>query len=228
VKINFDNRFDYENGFYLSADTSRISKFATHLDLFRSTSGLPGEIIECGVFKGASLFRFIKFRDLFENCFSRKIIAFDIFGSFPKAQYVLDKKKRSQFIQEAGSKSIKSEYLISLLDKLNLNQNIELIEGNILQSVPEYLSNNPHLKISLLHIDVDLHEATKTCLENFYTHMVNGGIIVLDDYGAFAGANKAIDEFFSDKDISIEKLPYSSAVSFVTIKHNKKYNKNDK
>lgn len=218
MEINLTQSFDYENGYYLSAGINRISKFATHLDLFRKSIGLPGEIIECGVFKGVSLSRLIKFRALFENSFSRKIIAFDTFDSFPEAQFELDKKKRIEFIEEAGAKSIKREDLFFLLDKLNLNQNIELIEGNILNTVPQYLEKNPHLKVSLLHIDVDLHEATKTCLEKFYSHMVKGGIIILDDYGAFAGANKAIDDFFSDKDIQIEKLPYSNAISFVSIK----------
>jgi len=37
----------------------------------------------------------------------------------------------------------------------------------------------------------------------------------LDDYGAFAGANKAIDEYFVDKDIIIQKLSYSNNISFV-------------
>jgi hypothetical protein len=44
---------------------------------------LPGAIVECSVFKGASLVRFVLLRDLFENSYSKKIIRFDIFGKFP-------------------------------------------------------------------------------------------------------------------------------------------------
>jgi hypothetical protein len=45
---------------------------------------LPGNIIECGVFKGASLIRFATFRYILEAPFSRKIIEFDTFGKFPE------------------------------------------------------------------------------------------------------------------------------------------------
>lgn len=217
LELDFSKQFDYENNFYLTAPINRISKFVTHLDLFRKVSGIAGDIVECGVFKGVSLSRLIKFRDLFENPLSKKIIAFDTFGEFPDAQYSLDVKKREQFIREAGSKSIGKDQLVSLLQKLNLYQNIELIEGNILQTVPEYRAKNPHLKISLLHIDVDLYEATRTCLEELYGLVTRGGIVILDDYGAFAGANKAIDEFFAEKKIKINKLPYSNSISFVEV-----------
>jgi hypothetical protein len=42
----------------------RFSKFITHLEFFNMTSDLRGEILELGVFKGNSLFRWLKFRDL--------------------------------------------------------------------------------------------------------------------------------------------------------------------
>ena len=200
---DFDKQFEYENNFYLTAPVNRISKFATHLELFRKVSGVAGEIVECGVFKGVSLSRLIKFRALFENAFSKKIIGFDTFGEFPEARYADDIGKRAQFVREAGSRSIGLEEFISLLKKLDLYQNIELIEGDILKTVPEYTAKNPHLKISLLHIDVDLHEATDVCLKELYPRVSKGGIVILDDYGAFAGANKAIDDFFAGKKMKI-------------------------
>ena len=218
ANVDFCKAFEYENSFYLTAPVDRISKFATHLELFRRVSGLAGDIVECGVFKGASLSRLIKFRALFENPFSKKIIAFDTFGEFPEARYEPDVKKRELFIKEAGSRSIGKDRLISILQRLNLYQNIELIEGNILDTVPRYKSENPHLKISLLHIDVDLYDPTKVCLEQLYPLVVKGGIVILDDYGAFAGANKAIDDFFAGKKLQIQKLPYSKAISFVEIR----------
>ncbi len=215
MDIDFSKQFDYENGFYLTAPVNRISKFATHLELFKMASHLPGEIVECGVFKGVSLCRLIKFRSLFENDFSRKVIAFDTFGEFPTARYELDKKRRQQFVDEAGSRSISKSELQAVLEKLNLFTNIELIEGNILTTVSDYVKQYPHLKISLLHIDVDLYEATRECLEQLYPLVVRNGIVILDDYGAFAGANKAIDEYFQDSPAQIRKLPYSNAISFI-------------
>ena len=215
MDFDLSQKFQYENGFYLTASVDRISKFATHLELFRRVSGLAGELVECGVFKGASLSRLIKFRALFENPYSKKIIAFDTFATFPEADYEPDRAKREAFVREAGDRSIGRGELIELLDALSLNQNLELIEGDILGTVPKYCEQNPELKISLLNIDVDLYDATAKCLELLYPRVTRGGIVILDDYGAFPGATKAIDEFLADRKVRIQKLPYSHAISFV-------------
>jgi hypothetical protein len=215
--IDFKRRFEYENGFYLTAPTSRISKFATHMDLYRKVSGLPGEIIECGVFKGASLCRLIKFRDLFDNKFAKKIIGFDTFGPFPEADFGPDKAVRQRFIDEAGETSITVEKLEELLTANGLNENVELVAGNLLETAPDYIEAHQQLKISLLHIDVDLYEPTKIALECFFPLVVRGGIVILDDYGAFPGSNAAIDEYLENTGIVVQKLPYSNAISYVEI-----------
>jgi hypothetical protein len=216
IPQDFDRQFEYENGFYLTAPVNRISKFVTHLDLFRRISGLPGEVVECGVFKGVSFSRWIKFRSLLENPYSRRVIGFDTFGPFPEAGFEQDKKRREQFVQEAGDTSISTEEMGAVLDKLGLNQNVQLVKGDVTKTAPAYVQDNPHLRIALLHVDVDLLEPTRACLDVFYPHVVSGGIIVLDDYGAFAGANSAIESFFADKNVRVEKLPFSNAISFVT------------
>lgn len=213
--VDLEKKYEYENGYYLTSTVDRISKFATHLELFKRSSDLAGEIIECGVFKGVSLSRFIKFRALLENQFSRRIIAFDTFGEFPETKFALDVQKRKEFIEAAGSLSITKERLLSILKTLNLHENIDLIQGDILETVPRFIQNNPSIKISLLHIDVDLYEPTKIVLEYLYPHVVRGGIVILDDYGAFAGANKAIDDYFKNISIKIARLPFSMAISFI-------------
>lgn len=217
LNFDFKKSFEYENGFYLTCAIDRIGKFTTHLDLFRRVSGIPGDIVECGVFKGASLSRFIKFRSLFENPTSKKIIAFDTFGEFPEAGLEIEKKQREAFIAEAGNMSIGRERLAGYLKELNLYQNIDLVEGDILETLPRYVKDNPRLKISLLHIDVDLYEPTKACLEQLFHRVVRGGIVILDDYGAFPGANKAVDEFFEGRSVRFQKLPYSHQITFVEV-----------
>ncbi len=210
-----DKRFEYENGFYATADPSRFSKFISHLEFFKQTSGIRGEIMEFGIFKGNSFFRWIKFRDLLEHTQSRKIIGFDIFGDFPDAGFEADKAKRDAFVKETkGGKSISEQELRQLLSSQNLDKNVEIIPGNILETLDEYLDKNPHLKISLLHIDVDLYEPTKAVLEKLYDRVTKGGIIIFDDYGAFAGANKAVDDYF-EGNREILKLPFSNAISYV-------------
>lgn len=212
---DLDRKFEYENGFYATADPTRFSKIISHLEFFKQTSTVRGEIVEFGIFKGNSFFRWIKFRDLLEQTGSRKVIGFDIFGDFPEAGFEEDKQKRDAFVAETnGGKSISLEEINELLTKQGLNKNVEIVKGDILKTLDEYLINNPHLKISLLHIDVDLYEPTKHVLEKLYDKVTKGGIIIFDDYGAFAGTNKAVDDFFKGS-AEIKKLPYSNAISYI-------------
>lgn len=83
-KYDTENCWDYENGFYLTAENKRFSKFIAHYELYKMIKDIPGEIVEFGVFKGASLIRWATFRELLETSFSRKIIGFDVFGKFPR------------------------------------------------------------------------------------------------------------------------------------------------
>jgi hypothetical protein len=50
--------------------------------------------------------------------------------------------------------------------------------------------------IALLRLDGDWYESTKICLENLYQKVVEGGYIIIDDYGTFSGCAQAVDEFF--------------------------------
>jgi hypothetical protein len=207
--------FEYENGFYATASTARFSKFVTHLDLFRQTSNLRGEIVECGVFKGNSFFRWIKFRDLLENTFSRRIVGFDAFGAFPETTYVKDMKKRDAFIREtSGGIGITEEEMGELLSAQALDKNVELVKGDINETVPDYVAAHDELRISLLHIDVDIFEPTKTSLEHLFDRVVKGGVVIFDDYGAFPGANDAIEGWLGDR-YSVLKMPYSNAIGYV-------------
>jgi O-methyltransferase len=51
--------------------------------------------------------------------------------------------------------------------------------------------------IALLRLDGDWYESTKICLEALYQKVNKGGIVVIDDYGAFEGCRRAVDEFTS-------------------------------
>ena len=129
MDFDLSKAFDYENGFYLTASVQRVGKFTSHLELFRRASEVAGDMVECGVFKGASFSRFLKFRALFKTPASRKIYGFDTFGAFPSADDPMDEKRREEFISEAGDRSISRQQLLGLFDKLGLNENLELVEG---------------------------------------------------------------------------------------------------
>lgn len=215
---DFEKSFEYENNFYLSCDITRISKVIAHYELFKITNNLPGSIVECGVFKGVSLTRFAVMRELFENPFSKKIIAFDTFGDFPEAGYEGDKNCRTRFVETAGDQSISREQLVAILEHKKINKWIELIEGDINLTVPAYVKAHPELKISLLNLDTDLYEPSLTVLEHLYSRIVRNGLLILDDYGTFPGETKAVDEYFKDKDVEIKKFPFCATPCYVVKK----------
>ena len=61
------NSWKYENLFYLTSDKKRILKLLDHYEVYKKILKVRGDIFECGVFKGASLIRFLTFRDLIEQ-----------------------------------------------------------------------------------------------------------------------------------------------------------------
>ncbi|OGS35837.1 MAG: dTDP-6-deoxy-L-hexose 3-O-methyltransferase [Elusimicrobia bacterium RIFOXYB2_FULL_49_7] len=200
--------YDWENNFYLTCDITRISKILAHYELYKMVQDVPGAIIECGVFKGASLGRFAAFREIFSSPYSKKIIGFDSFGPFPETNHAPDFKKRDHFIKEAGEESIGIDQMKEVLKTKGCDRNVELVAGNICQTVPDYVKNHPELKISLLNLDTDIYEPAMTILEYFYPRMTKGGIIILDDYGVFPGETTAVDTYFKDKKATIRKFPF--------------------
>jgi|TARA_B110000438_G_C15819276_1_gene653547 hypothetical protein len=211
---DFTIPFEYENNFYLSCDSQRMAKSIAHFKFLETSAPIPGEIIECGVFKGASLSRLAMFRKIL-NLEEKSLIGFDTFGKFPETNYDQDKELREEFINTSGDESIDKDQLLQVLRSKDCALNTELVKGDITQTVPEYVAQNPSLKISLLNIDVDVFEPTQTILDYFYNCVTKGGILILDDYNSFPGETNAIDQFFKDKQESIQDPLFSDTPYFV-------------
>jgi len=205
--------WDYENGFYLTSPLKRFAKALAQYELYKSIVHLPGNIIECGVLKGASLIRFLTFREIMESLYSRKIVGFDTFDRFPHQDDKVDQKFIDQFESAAGRGISKAE-LAKVLEHKGFG-NYELIEGDVSETIPEYVALHPELKISLLHIDVDVYKPSALILEHLFERVVSGGLVVFDDYSTVAGETRAVDELISASGLHIEKLPISHVPSFV-------------
>lgn len=212
---DFSKPFEYENNFYLSCDNTRFSKFLAHYELYKMTRDLPGAIVECGVYKGVSFVRFAGFRSLFEIPYSRKLIGFDTFGKFPETKYKDDKKYRDRLVKISGEQSISKEQLLAVLKNKGADKNTELVEGDVVKTIPKYIKENPHLKISLLNLDTDIYEPSVTILKYFWPRIVKGGVLILDDYGVFPGETKAIDEYFKNKNVKILKFPFAMTPCYI-------------
>ena len=211
--FEIDKQWDYENGFYLTSHLTRLPKMLAHYELYKSIINLPGHIVECGVFKGASFIRFCTFREILESPYSREIIGFDAFGKFPEQENDNDQKFVERFESSAGD-GISVDEFKAVLSHKGFN-NYEIIQGDMTNTIPDYVSKHPELKISLLHIDVDVYKPSVTILHHLFDRVVSGGLIVFDDFGTVDGETRAVDEFFSERDDIIEKLPISHIPSFI-------------
>ncbi|MBU3915368.1 TylF/MycF family methyltransferase [bacterium] len=212
---DFKKCFEHENGFYLTTDVTRLGKVLAHYELFMMVNELPGAVVECGVFKGASIARFATFRHLFSIAQSKKIIGFDTFGTFPETMFEDDKKDRDRFIGAAGDQSISEEQMMTVLKHKKCDENVELVKGDICLTVPEYVKKHPELRISLLNLDTDIYEPSVTILEYLYPRIVKGGILILDDYAEWPGETKAVDDYFKDQNVIIQKFPFCQFPSYI-------------
>ena len=214
-ELQRNNVWDYENGFYWFSSPTRLNKMLAHYELYKSIVGLPGDILELGVFKAASLVRLATFRNLLENDFSRKLVGFDAFGKFPKEQLSLkhDLNFIDDFEKEAGDGLTLEEVKNILLFK-NF-QNISLNEGNVFDTLPVYLEKFPATRVSFLHLDLDVKEPTVFALDHLWERVVPNGIVVFDDYNAVAGETEAVDDFIKANHLKIEKTTHYSIPSFI-------------
>jgi hypothetical protein len=210
-----EKAFDYENGFYLAGDIRRIGKLLAHYELFKMITDLPGHVVECGVFKGASAVRFTTFIQLLESPLSRKFIGFDAFGKFPETGDPGDDSFARKHDLGAGF-GIPAAELEKVMAFKGFSS-FELIPGNVKATLPAYVEAHPELKIALLNLDFDVYDATMTSLEHLYPRMVRGGIVLLDDYGTVAGATRAVDEYFATRDVAIRKLPFSHIPAYIVV-----------
>jgi hypothetical protein len=70
-------------------------------------------------------------------------------------------------------------------------------------------------KIALLRLDTDFYSSTKHEMEQLFPRIVEGGVLLIDDYGHFQGARKAVDEYISSRGehLMLIRLDYSGRLA---------------
>lgn len=204
------------------ATRQAIAKFLARYEIFKKILTIHGSIIECGVLQGNGLFTFAKLSSILEPVnHTRKIIGFDTFAGFPHV-HDIDKNGCYSQLKVGGLKGSSLSELKSSVQHYDLNRplshinKVELIEGDICHTAPQYIQTHPHLVISLLYLDLDLYEPTKMALQTFLPFIPKGGIIVFDELNAdiFPGETKAVDEILGLRNIKIERFYFDSYVSY--------------
>jgi len=207
-KFDISKRYHYENGFYLTCEPYRWGNIIAHYELYKKILEIPGEVIELGVFKGASLIQFAIFRELLESECSRNIIGFDVFGEFPNGKaFASDEEFVKEWKKDFDNDFLQQADLYKSFSCRNIG-NIELVKGDICQTLPEYIERHPETRIALLHIDTDIYEPTKIGLELLFDRVVKGGVIIFDDYIGVEGGTVAIDNYLKNQSnpYTIKKL----------------------
>jgi len=157
---------------------------------------VPGDLVECGTARGGcAALMGLACRARGE---ARNLWIYDTFEGLPAPSeddpdYDLAKTREG---------TCRGEYdeVKGLLENLNVFDGATLVKGLFQDTVPEAKVET----ISLLHLDGDWYDSTKVCLDNLYDKVSPGGVIQVDDYGHWAGARKALHEFFDARGIEVE------------------------
>ncbi len=197
-----------------------LKRFLAHYELFRMVVDLPGDIVELGVFRGASLMSWANFLEI--RCMGdrqRRVFGFDNFAGFtdidPKDGMTSEKldKVAGGFDPSGYEDMLRDAIEIYDADRfIPYKARVVLVKGDVEKTIPDFVQANPGIRISLLHFDVDLYRPTLTALEHLWPLVVPGGVVAFDEYGIppWEGEAKAVDEFFADHKIELRRFTWSS------------------
>jgi hypothetical protein len=175
----------------------RSARSRPYLTLLRSAAKLDGDILECGVFRGRSLLRMAMLAR--RECPEKVLFGLDSFDGFPAETIVAGdlgpgrtlEKVRGRF---KGASRVPLRLMRAAAD---LQLNVKLVPGFFDKTLPTLAGR----KFCFIHLDCDIYESYKTCLDAIYEQVVPGGVILFDEYACpvWPGATRAVDEFFADK-----------------------------
>lgn len=202
--------WDYYNGLLLSTDINRIRKLLVRYELFKMCIDVPGDIIECGVFKGVGFMYWLKLLAIYTPIAQKKVIGFDTFSSFADNLLSYERDSAKDFTNEADFQGTNPEIILKSAIDAGFEKQAELVDGDIKDTSKKYVDENPGFRISLLHLDFDTYHGTLEALNTFYKLITPGGIIILDEYGKRGwGESDAVDEFFENKKVKIQSVKNS-------------------
>ncbi|MEQ8396087.1 TylF/MycF/NovP-related O-methyltransferase [Thalassobaculum sp.] len=197
-----------------------MKRFLALYELYRQVMDLPGDVVELGVYRGGSLMAFANFMEIRNmGDRQRRVIGFDNFRGFGSLEAKDGKevpevgKRDGGFDSEDFETALRDAIAIFDADRfIPYKARVELVKGNIEETVPHFVENNPGIRIALLHFDVDLYRPTLSALEILWPLVVPGGIVAFDEYGIppWEGESRAVDEFFADKKVKLQRFDWSS------------------
>lgn len=216
------NLYDSYNNYIISEDRNLFYKMVMRINLFEKVKHLHGDIVECGVFKGAGLLLWLKLLDMYEPNSIKKVLGFDFFdpGFVDKIPDEIDRETMKQVFTRCSDLKTSEVSFEGITDKIKnsgfKSNRFELIKGDISLTSKEFLKERPGFRISLLYLDLDLEKPTMDTLENFWDRIVPGGIIVFDEYAYHSWSeSNAVDRFLEGKNIKLINTNIQSPTAYL-------------
>jgi len=174
------------------------------LHVSKLVNEVEGSFVETGFGEGVSANIFVELMN--QNLITKRDIwLYDSFEGFPEPSPE-DKSPRNP---RKGEWRRPIEPALEMKNKIDTN--VHVIKGFFEDTIPDSYTDK---EIAILHLDCDLYNSYKVCLEGLYEKVVPGGLILFDEYKSpqqlksFPGASKAIDSFFEKIDIQLTKAQF--------------------
>lgn len=179
---------------------------------------IPGDIVECGVWKGGSMMAVA--RTLMDRQAERRLHLFDTFDGMPEPT-PSDKDLNGLLATDRMSKEDKATSMVwaycPLEDvRYNLRRTgydtnkISFVQGRVEDTIPQQAPD----QIALLRLDTDWYESTYHELTHLYPRLSVGGVLIIDDYGHWEGARKAVDRYIEENKLRmlLSRIDYTARV----------------
>ncbi len=202
-----------------------LTRFLALYEIYKMILPVKGSIVECGVFRGFGTMSWAKLSAILEPVnLTRRIYGFDSFSGFPSLSDV-DKVGLAAGVS-VGDLYADSEQELKELAAINDSTRflghipkVNLIRGDATQTIPLFVQETPHLLISLLFLDFDLYEPTKTALEMLVPRMPKGAVLAFDelDNPLWPGETLAMLEKCGAGNLRIQRLEFDPYIGFAVI-----------
>lgn len=179
--------------------------------------GLPGAMVECGVWKGGAVGLVALALKQGSTKPHRHLHLFDSFTDICAPDPKVDGQRALREFGNAAAPVGELQPLVGAYDSVGGHGTVDacrdLIETRIgyPTSLVHYhvgwfqhtvASAAPAIgPIAILRLDGDWYSSTKVCLQHLYHQVVAGGFVIVDDYGTYEGCRKAVDEFTAERSI---------------------------
>ena len=206
-----------------------LSRFLARYEVFKLQMDVKGSIVEGGVHHGAGLLGWAKLSSALEPyAIDRWVVGFDTFEGFPSVhqndeQTITSNEQRKVGGFNTGFNVFEElNQLKRVYDDnrfLNQFEKLKLVKGDVAETVPRFLKENPHFLCSLLVCDFDLYEPTKIMLEHMLPRMPKGAIIVFDEINNpnWPGETQALLEAFNLNTLRLKRFNFDPNISYTII-----------